>query len=105
MNNSLILIIVSGALINNVLLSRFWGVCSFLGVSKQMKASASLGVAVIFVMTIASAAGFVSQLPAVAHREQFPSHPLSTSFRCRVLMPMAFITAMISAKIRNAPGG
>jgi electron transport complex protein RnfA len=41
--------------VNNVLLSRFWGVCSFLGVSKQMKASASLGVAVIFVMTIASA--------------------------------------------------
>ena len=55
MNNSLILIIVSSALVNNVLLSRFWGVCSFLGVSKQMKASASLGVAVIFVMTIASA--------------------------------------------------
>ena len=53
--NSLILIIVSSALVNNVLLSRFWGVCSFLGVSKQMKASASLGVAVIFVMTIASA--------------------------------------------------
>ena len=55
MNNSLILIIISSALVNNVLLSRFWGVCSFLGVSKQMKASASLGVAVIFVMTIASA--------------------------------------------------
>ena len=55
MNNSLILIIVSSALVNNVLLRRFWGVCSFLGVSKQMKASASLGVAVIFVMTIASA--------------------------------------------------
>ena len=55
MSTSLILIIVSSALINNVLLSRFWGVCSFLGVSKQMKASASLGVAVIFVMTIASA--------------------------------------------------
>ena len=55
MSNSLILIIVSSALVNNVLLSRFWGVCSFLGVSKQMKASASLGVAVIFVMTIASA--------------------------------------------------
>ena len=55
MKTSLILIIISSALINNVLLSRFWGVCSFLGVSKQMKASASLGVAVIFVMTIASA--------------------------------------------------
>ena len=55
MSTSLILIIISSALINNVLLSRFWGVCSFLGVSKQMKASASLGVAVIFVMTIACA--------------------------------------------------
>ena len=55
MNGSLILIIVTTALINNVVLNQFLGICSFLGVSKQMKASASLGVAVIFVMTIASA--------------------------------------------------
>ena len=53
--NSLILIIISGALINNVVLNQFLGICSFLGVSKQMKASASLGGAVIFVITIASA--------------------------------------------------
>ena len=52
---SLILIIVSAALINNVVLNQFLGICSFLGVSRQMKASASLGVAVIFVITIASA--------------------------------------------------
>ena len=52
---SLILIIVGGALINNVVLNQFLGICSFLGVSKQMKASASLGMAVIFVITIASA--------------------------------------------------
>ena len=52
---SLILIMIGGALINNVVLNQFLGICSFLGVSKQMKASASLGVAVIFVMTIASA--------------------------------------------------
>ncbi len=52
---SLILIIISTALINNVVLNQFLGICSFLGVSKQMKPSASLGVAVIFVMTIASA--------------------------------------------------
>ncbi len=55
MNTSLILIIISGALINNVVLNQFLGICSFLGVSKQMKASASLGGAVIFVITIASA--------------------------------------------------
>ena len=52
---SLILIMISGALINNVVLNQVLGICSFLGVSKQMKASASLGGAVIFVMTIASA--------------------------------------------------
>ena len=52
---NLILIILGGALINNVVFNQFLGICSFLGVSKQMKASASLGGAVIFVMTIASA--------------------------------------------------
>lgn len=52
---SLIVIIITGALINNVVLNQFLGICSFLGVSKQMKASASLGGAVIFVITIASA--------------------------------------------------
>jgi len=55
MNHNLLLLIISGALINNVVLSQFLGICSFLGVSKQMKASASLGGAVIFVVTIASA--------------------------------------------------
>ena len=55
MNHNLLLIIISGALINNVVLSQFLGICSFLGVSTQMKASASLGGAVIFVITIASA--------------------------------------------------
>ena len=55
MNHNLLLILISGALINNVVLSQFLGICSFLGVSKQMKASVSLGGAVIFVMTIASA--------------------------------------------------
>ena len=55
MNNSLILIVITAALINNVVLNQFLGICSFLGVSKQMKASISLGGAVIFVITIASA--------------------------------------------------
>ena len=51
---NLILIVVAGALINNVVLNQFLGICSFLGVAKQMKASASLGGAVIFVITVAS---------------------------------------------------
>ena len=55
MNHNLLLIIISSAIINNVVLNQFLGICSFLGVSKQIKASASLGGAVIFVITIASA--------------------------------------------------
>jgi len=52
---NLLLIIVTAALVNNVVLSQFLGICSFLGVSKQLKASASLGGAVIFVITFSSA--------------------------------------------------
>ena len=55
MSANLILIVVTAALINNVVLNQFLGICSFLGVSQQMKASFSLGMAVIFVITIASA--------------------------------------------------
>ena len=55
MNTSLIMIVITTALVNNVVLSQFLGICSFLGVSKQVKTSASLGGAVIFVMAISSA--------------------------------------------------
>ena len=54
-NTSLIYIIITTALVSNVVLSQFLGICSFLGVSKSIKNSAALGVAVIFVITIASA--------------------------------------------------
>lgn len=52
---NLILIAITACLVNNVVLSQFLGICSFLGVSKQIKNSASLGGAVIFVITISSA--------------------------------------------------
>ena len=53
--SNLILIIVTNALVNNVVLSQFLGICSFLGVSKQKKASLSLGLAVTAVLVVASA--------------------------------------------------
>lgn len=55
---NLILIIITTALVNNVVLSQFLGICSFLGVSKQIKTSASLGAAVTFVIGIASAVAY-----------------------------------------------
>ena len=45
---------VATALINNVVLSQFLGLCPFLGVSKKTKTAAGMGFAVIFVITISS---------------------------------------------------
>ncbi|KPK94533.1 MAG: electron transporter RnfA [Deltaproteobacteria bacterium SM23_61] len=49
-----IVIFFSVVLINNFILSRFLGLCPFLGVSKESKAALSMGIAVTFVMTMAS---------------------------------------------------
>ncbi len=50
----LLLIAIGSALVNNVVLSQFLGLCPFLGVSKKVETSAGMGAAVIFVITIAS---------------------------------------------------
>ncbi len=50
----LLLIAVGAALVNNVVLSQFLGLCPFLGVSKNTKTAAGMGAAVVFVITIAS---------------------------------------------------
>ena len=55
----LLLIAVAYAIVNNVVLSQFLGICPFLGVSKNTKTAAGMGGAVIFVITIAT---FVTQL-------------------------------------------
>ena len=55
----LVLLLVSSAIVNNVVLSQFLGLCPFLGVSKRVETAAGMGGAVIFVITIAS---FVSSV-------------------------------------------
>ena len=52
--SNLILIALGSALVNNVVLSQFLGLCPFLGVSKKIKTAAGMGTAVIFVITLAS---------------------------------------------------
>ena len=53
-----IVIIVSAALISNVVLSRFLGICAFLGVSNKVDTAKGMGVAVIFVILMATAVTF-----------------------------------------------
>ena len=51
---SLFTIAVTYAIINNVVLSQFLGICPFLGVSKKTETASGMGLAVIFVITIAA---------------------------------------------------
>ncbi len=51
---TLILILISAVFVNNFVLARFLGICPFLGVSKKVDTALGMGMAVIFVMTVAS---------------------------------------------------
>ncbi len=51
----LLIIAIGSALVNNVVLSQFLGLCPFLGVSKKVDTATGMGTAVIFVITLASA--------------------------------------------------
>jgi len=56
-----ILIIISAVLVNNVVLAQFLGVCPFLGVSGKISTSVGMGMAVIFVMSLANLVTFLIQ--------------------------------------------
>ncbi|MDE6752586.1 MAG: RnfABCDGE type electron transport complex subunit A [Eubacterium sp.] len=55
MVKTLFLVLITTALINNVVLSQFLGICPFIGVSKNTKTAAGMGGAVVFVITLSSA--------------------------------------------------
>ena len=62
MVKELLVILIASSLVNNVVLSQFLGLCPFLGVSKKTNTATGMGVAVIFVITLASAvAGVIYQ--------------------------------------------
>ena len=56
---NLILLVLAGIFVDNYVLSQFLGICPFLGVSKKVETSAGMGVAVIFVITLACAASWL----------------------------------------------
>lgn len=69
---TLILIAIGSAIVNNVVLSQFLGICPFLGVSKNTKTAAGMGGAVIFVI------GISSLVTALIY--QYILHPLDMDF-------------------------
>ena len=59
--SNLVVIFLSAILINNFVLTRFLGICPFLGVSKKVETAVGMSLAVIFVMTVASLTTWVVQ--------------------------------------------
>ncbi len=56
MFKELVLILMGGVLVNNYVLQQFLGICPFLGVSKKVNQASGMGIAVTFVMLVATAA-------------------------------------------------
>ncbi len=68
----MLIILVSSSLVSNVVLSQFLGLCPFLGVSKKVKTAEGMGVAVIFVITLASAvAGVINKYVLIRFEVQY----------------------------------
>ncbi|MFQ5359050.1 electron transport complex subunit RsxA [Clostridioides difficile] len=59
---NLILLFLSIVLVNNVITSQFLGICPFLGVSKKVDTAVGMGVAVTFVLTLASIITYLIQI-------------------------------------------
>ncbi len=59
--SGLFIILISGILVNNFILSRFLGICPFLGVSKRVETAVGMSAAVAFVIILASIMTFLVQ--------------------------------------------
>ncbi|MCG8483286.1 MAG: RnfABCDGE type electron transport complex subunit A, partial [Clostridia bacterium] len=75
----LFVILLSGILVNNYVLSKFLGICPFLGVSKQVETSIGMSMAVTFVMTLASIITYMVH------------HLILVNFHLEYLQTIAFI--------------
>ena len=58
--SQLALLLIGAALVNNIMMTRFIGLCSFFGISDNMNTSIGMSLAVIFVMMMASTATWIA---------------------------------------------
>ena len=86
---SLLSIALGAILVNNFVLSQFLGICPFLGVSKKVETALGMGMAVTFVMGVASAVNwpineFLNSHGLYADRDLHPGHCLPGAVRGNV---------------------
>ncbi len=92
----LILLFVGVSLVNNFVLTRFLGICPFLGVSRQTETAVGMGFAVIFVMTVASV---VTWLIQNAFLEPFGIEYLQTIAFILVIASLVQLVEIVMQKI------
>jgi len=81
-----LLILLSTALVNNVVLVKFLGLCPFMGVSNKLDSALGMGFATTFVLTLAAAASWML--------EHYVLHPLDLGF-LRILTFILVIAAVV----------
>jgi len=59
---SLFSLFITSFIVNNIIFSQFLGICPFLGVSKKIDTAAGMGLAVIFVIVLASVIAYLVQI-------------------------------------------
>lgn len=95
MASKLFLVLITTALINNVVLSQFLGICPFLGVSRNIKTAAGMGGAVIFVITLSSA---VANLLYTKVLERFDLTYLNTIV---FILVIAFLVQLVEVFLKK----
>ncbi len=89
------IILVSSILVNNFVLSRFLGICPFLGVSKQVETATGMGMAVTFVMALAA---FMTKLIQTHILERFEIEYMQTIAFILVIAALVQLVEMIIQK-------
>jgi Na+-translocating ferredoxin:NAD+ oxidoreductase subunit A len=95
MEPTLLGIIISMIFVNNLILTKFLGLCPFFGVSKNTKNALGMGMAVVFVMTIASTVTWVLQYKVLI--------PLNLAFLQIIsfILVIAFLVQLVEIFIRK----
>jgi electron transport complex protein RnfA len=91
-----ILLIISAVLVNNVVLVQFLGICPFLGVSNKIDTSIGMGVAVIFVMSLANLVTYLIQ--------NYVLEPLHIQFMQTItfIFVIAFLVQVVEIILKKA---
>ncbi len=92
----LLLLAISAVLVNNFVLARFLGICPFLGVSRKVETAIGMGMAVIFVMTVAGVVTWLLQRLVLA---PFDATYLQTIVFILVIAALVQFVEMVIQKV------